>query len=650
MAEPQEQIQKAKETPEAKCPEGSDSAACQKMLDETREKEKQPVQELSPEVRTNAALVKALSHLSENPKLQEKIAGPDGRIDKQDLVDALLLNGQIKRDGRLPTGIDGFLSDADKAAVQELLANFNGLNKKSFDIQDLENFKPEKLGAGGKPLLEELEKLNPREANSLSPQLDEFLKRAIKRGITPDELEVAPPPYPGEAPIRMVRTADFPEASLSLFDRINKNKDQFLSDKELATALEDPSFKREDAQTLAALYFYRHRLASGAADGKGGVTRKDLEAFGELEKTVSKDMAAAYDVESVGRNPADFKKLDRGNKGFLTKADLEAAVEDKTLKSDLRDAAEIILRNYDVLPDANDDYRIGEWRGITAKDLQKFSWAMNESPDYKAMKETAHAMRRTYWGQLNQVESLYKDNSKPLESIKPDAINQGLLNDCYLLASIGAVSYSDPELVRDMIKDNGDGTFTVTFPGAKNEPISVKSPTEAERGLFNQPGEYGIWASVLEKAYGAYCQRSVFRRTPLNLGGGDSPAEGADGGGWYSALGLFTGRPYQNHVMPLVSNKYLAQKLDESLNKQPIRPVIADTGPGRPFYFTPETKDGYARAHIYTVLAYDPKGPDGGTVTVRNPWGGAKGSRAGEYSMSFEEFDQNFFNIAYGEK
>ncbi|MCG3084569.1 hypothetical protein, partial [Anoxybacillus sp. LAT27] len=58
--------------------------------------------------------------------------------------------------------------------------------------------------------------------------------------------------------------------------------------------------------------------------------------------------------------------------------------------------------------------------------------------------------------------------------------------------------------IANMIKDNADGSFTVTFPGAPDEPVTVTAPTEAELGLFNAGGSYGTWASVLEKAYGKF--------------------------------------------------------------------------------------------------------------------------------------------------
>ncbi len=596
------------------------------------------------------ATLQALNHLAQHPKLQEKLAGTDGRIDLKDLTEALLLNGEIRSGSRLPTGIAGFLSDADKEAVQTLAANWKLLEKESFDTGDLNRFTLEDIRKNlSQELKDELDKAAETGKN-LSTGLSDYLKERLRTGLTPDRLEVAPPPYPGtDIPPSMVRTSEFSEAAMKLFDRLNTNKDDFLSDKELAAALEDPQHKREDAQVVAALYFYRSRLANGADDGSGGVTKADLKSFDSLERRITQDLADSWDVENVGRDTASFRALDRSNKGYLTREDLEKAASNGNLTETQRKGAEIVLRHYQILPGASDDYILGEGRGITPKDLQNFSNALNQSEEYRGIKETAHALRRTYWGQLKQVDTLYQDSARPLESINPEAINQGLINDCYFLSSLGATAFTNPELIRDMIKDNQNGTFTVTFPGAKNEPVTVKAPTEAERGIFNQPGQNGLWASVIEKAYGAYCQRNFLRRTPMNWAGGDSPTEGADGGGWYSALQVLTGKPYVHLIMPITPNNTIARSLNEALNQDPKHPVIADTGPGRPFRFSENTKDGFARAHIFMVLGFDPKGADGGTVTIANPWGGPKGTTSGEKQISFKEFNENFFNVAHGQ-
>src|SRR4029453_6235089 len=59
--------------------------------------------------------------------------------------------------------------------------------------------------------------------------------------------------------------------------------------------------------------------------------------------------------------------------------------------------------------------------------------------------------------------------------------------------------------IKDMIHVNDDGTYTVTFPGAPDQPVTVAAPTDAELARYAGGSDCGTWAAVLEKAYGKYC-------------------------------------------------------------------------------------------------------------------------------------------------
>src|SRR5262249_2412454 len=101
---------------------------------------------------------------------------------------------------------------------------------------------------------------------------------------------------------------------------------------------------------------------------------------------------------------------------------------------------------------------------------------------------------------------LFADKDNPLESIKPEAVLQGRINDCPFLADLAALAGTPDgkQAIKDMIHANADGTYTVTFPGAPDQPITVAAPTDSELAYYAGGSDCGTWASVLEKAYGKY--------------------------------------------------------------------------------------------------------------------------------------------------
>ena len=57
-------------------------------------------------------------------------------------------------------------------------------------------------------------------------------------------------------------------------------------------------------------------------------------------------------------------------------------------------------------------------------------------------------------------------------AIHPSDIDQQGLGDCYLLASLAEIAQQNPELIRDIIRPNDNGTFTVTFYD-DGEPVEI---------------------------------------------------------------------------------------------------------------------------------------------------------------------------------
>lgn len=98
-------------------------------------------------------------------------------------------------------------------------------------------------------------------------------------------------------------------------------------------------------------------------------------------------------------------------------------------------------------------------------------------------------------------------------------VDQGSLGDCFLISGMGAVAAANPELIKKAVRDNGDGTFTVTFQELQKDGKTFKPHTETvdtylptragtkNRTAYAQsdqnfdPKNQALWPAIVEKAY-----------------------------------------------------------------------------------------------------------------------------------------------------
>lgn len=454
----------------------------------------------------------------------------------------------------------------------------------------------------------------------------------------------APVQYKYDSTTEKVKLEDVATEAERLFDQLDRDSDGYLSEGELAHAVQSEKYTGKDAQVVAALYRNQDDLEELSNDEFGdendGITRADLKQFDKDRDKIQTEW------QQIGRarvwldKDDNFKKVDTDNDDYLTKSEIEKALERTDLTKDERTSLEFLRDNVDDLEEASNDEFGDENDGITKADLKEYG---------DSTVTTVHsALQRTNEAQKTGSRDLYANKENPLASIKPDAIKQGMIGNCYFEAALASLAAVDPESIQRMIKDNGDGTYTVTFPGADDEPITVKAPTEVEMGLFNQGSPDGAWASVMEKAYGEYCNKHWWRRGPGNLLGGDTPAEGSGGGEVRigHAMSLLTGRDRDTDWIMVTSQESLTDKLTEAFKGPRKRPVIAGI---RMKPIDGESEDGFPDSHMYSIIDFDPNGPDGGTVTVRNPWGHNDATTSGTKKISVKQLESNFSRISYSD-
>ena len=423
-----------------------------------------------------------------------------------------------------------------------------------------------------------------------------------------------------------------------VFDKIDSKHDGELTKAELAAAMEDPQFKGQEAQAVAALYQNFDRLRNTSSNGNWfdqTISKADLKVFDYIQRTENKRISEAVGMNDLAK--ANFSKIDGNHDGQLSKSELQKS-RDESKSKDEQLVFENIFSNYN---------QIAYGKQLKLRDFDSYTSKIMDDTDQAKLNlgiyTSCYSVHESQ--DSRNSKSLYSDKD-PLKSITADAIHQGAIGDCYFMAPLASIASAHPELIKNAIKDNKDGTYTVTFPGAKDEHITVKAPTEAEMGVYNHASEFGCWASVMEKAYGEYCKRNPLRRSIENLIPGGTASEGAEGGGAMEfPLKLLTGKDNDwEFITPLTTESAMAQKLEKALSGPQHKAVTAGITTD---FVSDKTADGFVRKHVYSVLGFKPDGYGSGLVTVRNPFGDGKGTTDGTITIPLKKFLNNFSRIAF---
>ena len=228
---------------------------------------------------------------------------------------------------------------------------------------------------------------------------------------------------------------------------------------------------------------------------------------------------------------------------------------------------------------------------------------------------------------------LFVKGSSDVTTIHPSDITQGLLlGDCYLLATLAAMAKADPDLIRQMIKINADGTYTVRFfneETGKEEFVTVNKkdiPHIFGYSINAQKGDGGeLWPAIIEKAYAKWIYE---RHNGVMEPGGSTFLEKigiqaqtddykAIDGGLLTVATQLTGRPIWG-VEPSAMTEFMLINNIEKGNLITLgTPPEAKILPSQMYLFQGNGAP-LVPSHAYYVLGYDSKT---GMVEIGNPWG-----------------------------
>lgn len=231
-------------------------------------------------------------------------------------------------------------------------------------------------------------------------------------------------------------------------------------------------------------------------------------------------------------------------------------------------------------------------------------------------------------------------------------IDQNRLGDCYFLAALGAIVAQDPDVISNMLRDNGDGTYTATFYAAQDGervPVEVTVdgdlPVNADgtlvyAGAVDSDGDNDLelWVPLLEKAYAKF----------QDLYGPDDGLSGyqdlGNGGSAHNVFRDVTGEP--------------ATRTSDFQTEQQLLDLVQRVDEGQ--YVTVSSlvdgaDPGWVGRHAYTVVGtYEDNGET--MVILRNPWGRQEpensvdvppGGDDGVFAISAGELLQNIRSVQY---
>ncbi len=237
--------------------------------------------------------------------------------------------------------------------------------------------------------------------------------------------------------------------------------------------------------------------------------------------------------------------------------------------------------------------------------------------------------------------SLYKSSGP-----SSDDINQGLIGDCYFLASMGAIADARPDFIEDAIQFNErTGNFTVTLHG-KDGPVDVTvTQDELADNIDNRGGggvadengdDQAVWSSLMETAYAKLNDSD-------HSNGLDEGYDFLNGGGKArNAMEVLTG----DRGTDITFSRGFKESKDDAMADlyngvntalENGRPVTLSTDPENRSLWQRITgndgaQDGLVDNHVYVVESITENADGSYSVTLKNPWGhndGIEGSGTG---------------------
>jgi len=369
-----------------------------------------------------------------------------------------------------------------------------------------------------------------------------------------------------------------------LLKKIDSNKDNKLNQKELDSAVQRADLSLDEAWLLVVMKRWVEQMplcitmarlansypADNSVQEQSRVLR-ELTSVALRASLLSMFKFARYfdesELEHVARIAANPVVADRSTHDALRLLmnrfnDIDRNRDKSVSRSELKQCKEMFATSpleeslYDDLLEVFDEVLTLQRRShsesaeITFSDLSSYRWE----------RETSSKLYNFTQFHRNRIKDA---DHRLFGSVgKPDfrAVRQGFVGDCGLLATLANFAVQKPEVIHDMIVENADGSYTITFPMRRDQPVNVERPTMAEFMLYAGASEFGIWPAVLEKACGLVIHSERSRRPMGKLFKKRVPTENVDSTGRLLILkedrieSIYARRDRQDELRQLIEN------------------------------------------------------------------------------------------------
>lgn len=207
--------------------------------------------------------------------------------------------------------------------------------------------------------------------------------------------------------------------------------------------------------------------------------------------------------------------------------------------------------------------------------------------------------------------SLFQTQAGDTNAISANDIKQGMVGDCYFLATLSSIAQEKPSYIQDMFIDNGDNTFTVKFlHNGVNEYVTVDRylPTNSSSLIYASYGSNytntsnELWVALAEKAYAQLAELGWSRSTATNS------YAAIEGGLMNTVIQQVTGLATTSKTLSATTSMTETQLIN-LVNSNQILTAGFAYGDGGGLV---------VNNHAYTITAYN---STTGKFHLRNPWG-----------------------------